>query len=82
MEAVRKWKRIIIKSKIKSEECTEADLKALDLKDPLFTLFTCKQAPAGDEEILDHEESKEESAKPAISKVEHIRRIKEAEQIF
>ena len=81
LEAVRKWKQRLNKLKIKSGECAEADLQSLDVKDPLFTLFTCNEAPAEDVVNLDHE-GKEMTVIPAISKVEHIRRIKEASNKF
>ena len=82
LEAVRKWLRSLTKLKILKEECLEADLEKLDLKEPAFSIFACAK---GAMEVVDdqnHNQVTEKDAKPELTREEHMRRIKEASNKF
>ena len=54
--AVSKFKRLLIKKQIARGEKSVPDLKALDLKPPIFTVFQCSAKPADDDLDEDDED--------------------------
>ena len=78
LEVVRKWLRRLIKLRILKNECTEADLENLDLKEPVFSIFSCNKGAVEDETL----DTKEVPVKPKLQKDEHMRRIREASNKF
>ena len=81
LEVVRKWLRRLTKLRILKNECTEADLESLNLKEPVFSIFSCNKS-AMEDETLDTKEVPEKPAKPKLQKDEHMRRIREASNKF
>ena len=81
LEVVRKWLRRLTKLRILKNECTEADLVSLDLKEPVFSIFSCHKS-AMEVETLDNKVVPENPGKSKLQKDEHMRRIREASNKF
>ena len=82
LEIVRKWLRCLTKHKMMKGECSEEDLAKLDLKEPVFSLFTCNKNAKEEKDSLDANVVTKNDAEPGLSKTEHLRRIKEASNKF